>query len=256
VEAKWKANQDAIKKKALEEETKGNISRPMQVDVFGGVSYPVQPLDPEKHARTYKHLQKALAKRQRQYSIEATVDRAPSTEPGWSANWVKDKWKANRERLSCEKPSDELPPPPAVDLLGENYNHPPWIRLLQQPTWKVMLERKEAKAAKEAKAKAKAKAKTSPYAHVVKEPPQVTMSLEERPPGPPIPMLERNEASEQRYLATIIGRTAAKQLMQKRRQGSSGSKTTPRTAQTSKAICDDSVAFHVSVSSQQKDVFV
>jgi len=212
VEAKWKKKQLEIKQKALEEETKGNMARPVQVDVFGGMTFPVKPIDPERHSRVYKHLRETLQKTKALEDAAHSAERAASTPPGWSDSWVKDKWKREREKVACERGSDDLPPK-VKDLLGDRYDHPPWIRLLQQPQWKVKLEQKEALAARATKDKPMT-------ARFAKKCPPAPVSMEERPPGPVMKRLERNDASEEKYLATVIGRTAAKEVMLARRQRS------------------------------------
>lgn len=208
VEAKWKAKQLEMSKKVAEE-ANGNIAQPVpvQVDVFGGVSVPVKPLDPEKHARIYKQLKKSVAK-----ASEAAhfPERPASTPPGWPDSWVKDKWETKREKAASEKPGED-PPPQVINLLGHRYNHPPWIRLLQQPDWKVQLEKRELLEAREIKAK------EMPLCFT-KESPPAPVSMEERPPGPVIKGVNRDAKSEEHYLATIIGRTAAKKVMSARRQ--------------------------------------
>lgn len=220
VEAKWKAKQVKLEKEASEE-AKGNVTKTVQVDVFGGVSAPVKPVDPKQKARVYKHLKEALARRK---SLETAVvashpnERSASVPPGWSDGWVKEKWKAKRERVEIEVGPDDLPGPRYCDLLGARYDHPPWIRLLQQPDWKVKLEQKTASSA------GQAKPMTSRHA---REPPPLPVSLEERPPGPVIKRVIRDERSEGAYLATVIGRTAAKKVMVARKQKSGGVREMP-----------------------------
>lgn len=218
VEAKWKAKQQEIERE-VSEESKGNVVRPMQVDVFGGLSVPVKPVDRKQNARMYKHLREAFAARK---SLKSCVDheeakRSASTPPGWSDSWVKNKWNAKREQTARERGAVDLPPR-GPDLLGARYQHPPWVRLMQQPMWKVELEKMEAVRAKENMAK---------IVHYEKEPPPAPVLLEERPPGPVIHRVIRDERSEERYLATVIGRTAAKQVMVARQENSEGTDVTP-----------------------------
>eukprot|EP00746_Dinoflagellata_sp_MGD_P003979 gnl/MRDRNA2_/MRDRNA2_107699_c0_seq1.p1 gnl/MRDRNA2_/MRDRNA2_107699_c0~~gnl/MRDRNA2_/MRDRNA2_107699_c0_seq1.p1 ORF type:complete len:479 (+),score=71.17 gnl/MRDRNA2_/MRDRNA2_107699_c0_seq1:109-1545(+) len=218
VEAKWKANKKEIEREGLEE-SKGNVMRPVQVDVFGGLNVPVKPPDKKQNARMYKHLREALAARK---SLKSCVDhkdaqRSASTPPGWSESWVKQKWSAKREQTANERGAVDLPPR-VPDLLGARYQHPPWIRLLQQPLWRVELEEKDAIRAKENMAK---------IVHYPKEPPPAPVNMEERPPGPVIHKVIRDERSEERYLATVIGRTAAKQVMVARRDNSEAMDVTP-----------------------------
>jgi hypothetical protein len=171
------------------EETKGKVTKPVQVDVFGGLNAPVKPLDRKQNALPHAAYCRIRSK-------------------------VKEKWEAKRHKVANEHSINDLPPRvPDDTYLGDRYQHPPWIRLLQQPAWKVKLEQEEALAVKENMVTA---------AQYVKEPPPAPVCLEERPPGPVIHKVIRNDSSEQRYLATVIGRTAAKKVMMARRDVSQG----------------------------------